>query len=145
MVSPGAVAWAIGTHSRRGRPGIPALRDALAEWMVDGVVLDSELERLMKRLIKRHKLPLMQFHAIIRGYEVDWWVVDTPIVVECDGFEYHDKWRELFEPDRTKRNELAAAGFIVVHVTYKMLKRQPQWVAAMIRNAVERWRNTIRA
>ena len=50
LASPNSLFAAIRMHGRRGRPGVPALRDALADWMVDGKFLDSELERRMKRL-----------------------------------------------------------------------------------------------
>jgi very-short-patch-repair endonuclease len=72
---------------------------ALDSWVIDGHVLDSKLEVLMKRLVKRHRLPPMQFHAVILGYEVDFWVIDPPIVLECDSWEFHDKRRDRYERD----------------------------------------------
>jgi very-short-patch-repair endonuclease len=132
---------AVRVHSRCGRAGVPALRDALADWLADGKLLDSELERLMRRVAKRFRLPPMEFHAIVHGYEVDFLVVGTPIVLECDGWEFHDKRRDRFEGDRRKDAELTAAGFIVVRFTWSTLTRQPQWVASMVTNAVRRWAN----
>ena len=139
MASPNSIVAAIHTHGRRGRPGVPALRDALADWMIDGRFLDSELERRMKKLIKRHKLPAVEFHPVIRGFEIDFRVVGTAILLECDGWEFHDKHRARFEGDRRRRNELTAAGWIVVNFTWSMLTRQPQWVATIIADAVRRW------
>lgn len=138
-VSPSAFQAAIRTHGRRGRPGVPALRAALADWLADGKALDSELERRMRRLVKRYRLPAVEFHPVICGHEVDFRVVGTPIVLECDGWEWHDKRREKFERSRRQDLELTAAGFITVRFTWTMLRRQPQWVAAMIRRAVARW------
>jgi hypothetical protein len=94
-----ALRAAVRVHGRRGRPGVPALRAALDSWVIDGHVLDSKLEVLMKRLVKRHRLPPMQFHAVILGYEVDFWVIDPPIVLECDSWEFHDKRRDRYERD----------------------------------------------
>ena len=65
LASPNSILTAIRMHGRRGRPGVPALREALEDWMVDGKFLDSELERRMKRLVKRHKLPSIEFHPTI--------------------------------------------------------------------------------
>lgn len=141
LVPANQVAAAVRVHSRRGRPGVPAFRDALEDWLADGRMLDSELELLMRRVAKRHHLPTMEFHAVIHDYEVDFWVVGTPIVLECDGWEFHDKRRDRFERDRRRDAELAA-GYIVVHFTWSMLKRQPQWVASMVINAVRRWSGT---
>ena len=113
-----------------------------ADWLADGKLLDSELERRMKRLAKRYRLPAMRFHALILGFEVDFWVIDTPIVLECDSWEFHDKRRRKFEYDRQRNAELTAAGYIVVHFTWTMLTRQPQWVATIVRDAVARWSNS---
>jgi hypothetical protein len=60
-------------------------------------------------------------------------------VLECGGWEFHDKRRRKFEDDRRRRAELTVAGYIVVHFMWTMLKRQPQWVAATIRGAISRW------
>jgi very-short-patch-repair endonuclease len=118
---------------------VPALRAALDNWVIDGHVLDSKLEVLMKRLIKRYHLPPIQFHAVILGYEVDFWVIDTPIVLECDSWEFHDKRRDRYERDRERDAELTAAGYSTVRFTYSKLTRQPQWVATQIRLAIDRW------
>jgi very-short-patch-repair endonuclease len=142
LVSASSLEAAIAVHARRGRPGVPALREALADWTADGKLLASDLERLLKRLIKRYKLPAVEFHKPILDYEVDAWIIGTPVVLECDGWEFHDKRRRKFEDDRRRRAELTVAGYIVVHFTWTMLKRQPQWVAAMIRGAIARWSGT---
>lgn len=140
LASPNSLATAVGMHSRRGRPGVPAFREALDDWLVEGKCLDSELERRMKNLVKRAGLPPIEFHpAPILGYEVDFHVTGTPIVLECDGWEFHDKRRAKFERDRRQDAELTAAGYITVRFTWTMLTRQPQWVASMIGNAVRRW------
>ena len=118
---------------------MPALRAALDDWLFDGAALDSELERRMKRLAKRYRLPPMIHHAVICGHEVDFLVVGTPIVLECDGWEWHDKRRIKFEGDRFRGVELTAAGYIIVRFTWTMLTRQPQWVATKVIEAVRRW------
>ena len=72
----------------------------------------------MKRLVKRYRLPPMQFHAVILGYEVDFSVIDTPIVLEWDGWEFHDKRRIRYERDHERDVELTAAGYVTVRFTY---------------------------
>jgi very-short-patch-repair endonuclease len=118
---------------------VPALREALADWMIEGKFLDSELERRLKKLVKRYRLPTIEFHPMVLGYEIDFRIVGTAILLECDGWEYHDRQRAAFERDRHRRNELTAAGWIVVNFTWSMLTRQPQWVATIITNAVAKW------
>jgi very-short-patch-repair endonuclease len=139
VASPAALRWALESHARRGRPGMRALRGALDDWLFDGTALDSELERRMKRLAKRFRLPPMVFHAVIDGYEVDFLIEGTPIVLECDSWEFHDKRRHKFERDRRRRVDLTAAGWVVVPFTWRMLTRHPQWVATRVVEAVRRW------
>lgn len=136
LASGAALYWATRAHSRHGRHGVVALRDALHDWLVDGKVLDSELEREMNKARRRHGLPAMTFHAICAGYEVDWLVDGTMVVIECDSLEYHDKRREDFERDRKKKADLAAAGYRVVPITWRQLTRQPKWVASAVLSAV---------
>jgi very-short-patch-repair endonuclease len=139
VASPAALRWALEVHSRRGRGGVGALRAALDDWLFDGNALDSELERRMKRLAKRYCLPPMIHHAVICGHEVDFHIAGTPIVLECDGWEWHDKRRLKFERDRFRGVELTAAGYITVRFTWTMLTRQPQWVATKVIEAVRQW------
>ena len=52
LASPAALSRRpIDRHARRGRPGVPALRDALDEWVLDGKPVDSVLEPAMRRLL----------------------------------------------------------------------------------------------
>ena len=69
----------------------PAFRRALDEWVIDGKAVNSKLESAMRRLFQRYGLPPYEFHAIAGPYEVDFRIVGTPIVLECDGWEFHAK------------------------------------------------------
>ena len=90
---------------------MPALRAALDDWVLDGKPVDSVLETGDARGCSRdHGLPPVRFHAVIGGYEVDFWIVDSPIVLECDGWDSHGRDRDQFERDRVRDAELAAAG-----------------------------------
>jgi len=129
-------------HSQRGRPGIPALRDAIDAWSIDAKPADSILETAMLRLITRHSLAPVVFHPIIEGYEVDFRVIDTPVILECDGWVYHGVDRVGFERDRWRDAELIAAGWIVVRFTYRAVTLTPGAVARRIRAATERWTDT---
>jgi very-short-patch-repair endonuclease len=118
---------------------VPAFRRALDAWLIDGRVADSVLERTMNRLLHRHALPPAQFHAVIAGYEVDFWIIGTPIVLECDGWATHGRDRRQFERDRQRDAELTGLGYITVRFTYARLVRQPQWVVDKVRRALARW------
>lgn len=135
----GALEVAAGDHARRGRPGIPALRRAVDDWTIDGKPADSVLEAAMARLIQRFGLAPVEFHPTVEGYEVDFRVVDSPVILECDGWAHHGLDRAGFERDRERDADLVGAGWIVIRFTYRAVTTAPHSVARRIRAAAERW------
>ena len=134
-----AIETALQQHARRGRHGVTALRSALDDWAVDGKPADSVLEPAMRRLVSRYGLPPVEFHPIVGGREVDFRVVGTPIVIECDGWAYHGRSRHNFERDRAMDAEFAARGWIVVRFTYRRITGRPGEVARVIARTIARW------
>jgi Protein of unknown function (DUF559) len=139
LASPRALRTAIDVHSRCGRHGVPAFRAALEDWVLDGKPVDGILEPMMRRVLKRFGLPPAQFHAWIAGHEVDFLFPGTPVVLECDGWETHGRNRVRFEHDRERNAIVTAAGFVIVHFTYRQLARHPEGVAKRIRANLARW------
>ena len=139
LASPVALRNAVDVHARRGRHGVPAFREALDEWVIDGKPVDSVLEPAMRRLRQAHRLPPMEFHAVICGYEVDFWIVASPVVLECDGWDTHGRNRAQFERDRIRDAHLATEGYITVRFTYRQLTQRPAHTADRIRGVVRRW------
>jgi very-short-patch-repair endonuclease len=134
-----AVRSAIIRHSKRGRRGIVSIRRACEEINIDGVASDSRLEVVMRRLLAQFRLPPALFHARIEGYEVDFWIVDTPVIIECDGWQYHGLNRDQFELDRARDAALLAAGYVVVRVTWRQLHDEPAAVARRLRGVLATW------
>jgi very-short-patch-repair endonuclease len=93
----------------------------------------------MYRLVERHDLPALEFHPIIEGWELDFRVVGTPVLLECDGWAHHGLDREQFERDRERDAVLSAAGWIVLRFTYRAITRQPVRTARHIKDTVARW------
>ena len=139
LASPRALRAAVDVHARRGRHGVPALRAALDDWELDGKPVDSILEPMMRRVLIRFGLPTAQFHAIVAGYEVDFLFPGTVVVLECDGWGTHGLDRNQFEFDRQRNAVVTAAGYVIVHFTYRQLARHPEGVAKRIRANLERW------
>jgi very-short-patch-repair endonuclease len=137
-----ALEAAANTHSRQGRPGIPALRDAIDEWAIDDKPADSILEMAMARLIRRHHLMPVVFHPVIEGHEVDFRVIDTPVILECDGWAHHGLDRRGFERERDRDADLVAAGWVIVRFTYRAITLTPAAVARRVRAATDRWITT---
>ena len=126
-------------HAGTGRRGVVALRNAIDEWSIDAKPADSTLEAAMARLIHRYRLPPVRFHPVIEGWEVDFHVVDSPVILECDGWVFHGLDRSKFERDRIRDAELVAAGWIVVRFTYRSITTTPGRTARTDPKAVARW------
>ena len=126
-------------HARRGRSGVGALRAAVDQWSIDQKPADSLLETAVRRLITRYRLPAVEFHPIICGHEIDFRVIGTPVLLECDGWAFHGLQRETFERDRRRDAELIAEGWIVVRFTYRAVTTTPGATADRIAAAVARW------
>jgi very-short-patch-repair endonuclease len=139
LASLGAIEAAVADHSRPGRSGVVALRDVIADWSIDQKPADSVLEAVMARLIATRGLPPVEFHPVIEGHEVDFRVIGTPVILECDGWSYHGLDRTGFERDRDRDAGLIAAGWIVVRFTYRAIVSRPGATAQRIRAAVDRW------
>lgn len=137
FASPTALMKAARVHSRQGRAGVPALRDALAEWIVDGKPADSKLEPKMRRLLSDFGLPPAQFHAWIAGHEVDFWIVDTRVVLECDGWDAHGKTRRQFERTNDRNSDLIARGYLPIPFTWHQLTKRRALIAQRIRDGLE--------
>jgi hypothetical protein len=69
--------------------------------VLDGKPVDSVLEPAMRQLLDRFGLPTAEFHPIIAGFEVDFRIVDSPIVLECDGWATHGLDKAQLEKDRS--------------------------------------------
>jgi very-short-patch-repair endonuclease len=126
-------------HSEHGRAGIVALRNAVDAWAIDRKPADSLLEATMQRLVVRYRLPPVEFHPVIGGFEVDFRVIGTRVLLECDGWAYHGLQRDTFERDRERDATLIADGWIVIRFTYRAITSRPADTARRIAAAVARW------
>jgi hypothetical protein len=139
LASPVALRTAVDVHARRGRHGVPAFREALEDWVLDGKPVDSILEPAMRKLVAKYGLPPVEFHPIVCGYEVDFRILDSPIILECDGWDSHGRNRRRFEKDRVRDGDLTAMGNIVLRFTYRGITRHAAREADRIRRNVRRW------
>jgi very-short-patch-repair endonuclease len=63
------------------------------------------------------------------------------VALEADSFEFHGSRRD-FAADCRRYDELVAAGWLVLRITYEQVLGDPGWVFATIRRAMERPRST---
>jgi very-short-patch-repair endonuclease len=139
FVTPGAVLATLERHRDHGRAGVTALDRALRDWTMNVKPPDSVLEEAMNALVLRFALPPVKFHELIEGYEVDFLVADSPIVIECDGWATHGLLRDTFESDRERDADLLGAGYMVVRFTWRQIRRRPASVARRLRAVIGRF------
>jgi very-short-patch-repair endonuclease len=120
----------------KGRVGGPLLA-ALLEHRGKPTITRSQAEERMLELIRAADFPPHETNARVNGYEVDFLWRPQRVIVEIDGYVYHST-RSAFERDRAKDAALAAAGFLVVRITWLQMERQPYVVVARLAQALAR-------
>jgi very-short-patch-repair endonuclease len=134
LVAP-AAAWAVvERHSIHGRHGVVALRNALEDWRLGEKPPDSVLEVHMRALIDRFNLPDVDFHPCVEGFEVDFRIAGTRLLIECDGWKWHGASRDRVEHDYERDALLGRRGWVVRRFSWQQIRRRPAWVAATIRD-----------
>jgi very-short-patch-repair endonuclease len=135
LVIPTAAAAVLDRMSVRGRPGLGPLRAALDDWPSLVAEPDSELEVIIGRLLRDANLQGFGFHPLIEGFEVDFAHCARRVILEADGFEFHSS-RAAFENDRLRDATLAAAGWLVVRVTWWQVTEHPGEVIDRLRRTL---------
>ena len=130
-------------HSRRGRTGCGAFRDALDERCGDDPVPLSAWSRMVADLLVDAGLarPAME-HRVndARGAflaQVDLAYPSHRLAVELDSKRWHLN-SVSFEQDPRRRNDLAAAGWTVLTFTWNDYKERPQALCAAVARILDR-------
>jgi very-short-patch-repair endonuclease len=122
-----------------GRHGIALIR-ALLEAREEIGVPQSVLETKMLRTLKHARLPRPVLQHQVRDGNRTIAVVDFAfpsqlVAVETDGYRWHSG-RVRWQNDRTRRNQLTALGWKIIHVTWDELRDQPKAVTENIRRTL---------
>jgi very-short-patch-repair endonuclease len=116
-----------------GRAGNTALRKLVAG-IEPGA--DAESERILHRLLRRAGITgwVPQYRVrLASGFAfIDIAFPDQRLAIEVDGRRPHGKDAEQFESDRTRQNELIAAGWRVLRFTWRNLRDDPDGVLRKI-------------
>jgi very-short-patch-repair endonuclease len=97
----------------------------------------SDGERRLRKLIRVARLPAPIVNARAAGFEVDFLWPDQRVVVEVQGYRYHQH-RGAFERDHRRAMALENAGYHVIRITWRQLVEDPLAVVAQIARALER-------
>lgn len=124
----------------RWTPGVEAYAWAIEEARLGLRAPDSDLEARCARVFRRAGLEHWVFHELIIGYEVDFCFPAERVVVEVDGWTVHGADRERWDRGIDRDLDLEAAGWHVIHLTWRMITREPERAARRLRAALERQR-----
>jgi very-short-patch-repair endonuclease len=109
--------------------GIGLLRAIVDELEGGKAPTESELESRVSELLERANLPpAIRQQPLVAGGRVrrlDFHLKGTPVVIECDGYEYHSS-PAAFARDRERNNALLARGFKVLHWTWSDVCTKPE-------------------
>ena len=95
----------------------------------------SKAERLLRALITKAGLPQPLTNREIEGRERDFVWPQHRLVVEFDGWTHHGT-RGAFENDRKRDQELAAAGWRTMRITWRQLTQEPEALVARLARAL---------
>jgi very-short-patch-repair endonuclease len=120
----------------RGRRGVAILRDLLVERTPGEAPTQSDLEDLLRDVVRDfqlpHPVPQFEVHLGSVAIHVDFAYPDRYLAIECDGFAHHAD-RVAFDQDRERDIELQARGWRVLRFTWAKLRYEPDYVARQIR------------
>lgn len=123
---------ALDRHPRR--PGTPRLK-ALLDPARPSADTWSRAERRLLELIRRSRLPLPEANVSLGRYTPDLLWRQPRVIVEYDSIDVHSG-PGAFHSDRDRHNDLTAAGYHVIHVTWRQLGERPEqvlvWIAAAL-------------
>jgi len=114
--------------------GIATFRQLIG--MEEGFSRSRAEDRLFK-LVAQHRLPKPLRNSKVAGIEVDFVWPDQRLVVEVDGYRFHDTYSR-FENDHGRDVALALADYLVLRFTWKQITRQPRTVITVIRETLAR-------
>ncbi len=95
------------------------------------VTTRSRFERDLIRLLRAAELPLPECDVAVNGHLVDAVWHERRLVLECDGWDFHNG-RRSFESDRRRDQDHLAAGYRTVRVTWRQLHDEPPRIAALL-------------
>jgi hypothetical protein len=99
----------------------------------------SPLEDDFLPFCERHGLPEPVVNTVLHGYEVDALFAEELVVVELDGWPFHNG-RDAFEADRDRDAALLERGIPTVRITRRRLRRTPEREAARLHAILADWR-----
>jgi len=115
-----------------GRPGTPALREALGKYA--GGDARSALEEIIAELCADHGIPRPQENVVVLGEVRDFYWPEARLVVEADSYAWH-RSPDAMADDRQRDVELTLAGIRTLRFTWSQATRRRAYVISALRSA----------
>jgi hypothetical protein len=106
---------------------------------VKGGPTRSDWEDAFPAFCKQYDLPDPILSTWVAGHEADAFWPEERIVIELDGWDFHQD-RESFESDRDRDADRLADGCLTVRITWPRIKMRSATEAARLQRIIERWR-----
>ena len=97
-----------------------------------GAPTRSEFEDRFLTLCEQFGLPSPKVNTVVCGHEVDALFDDAGVIVELDGWDFHQS-RDSFERDRRRDADTLAAGLATIRITWERLAGKPAPEAKRLR------------
>ena len=85
----------------------------------------------MLELIRAARLPAPRTNANVKATRSTSCGPTHRLIVEIDGFAFHST-RQAFERDRARDQQLQAAGYRVLRITWRQIQHQPEALIATL-------------
>jgi hypothetical protein len=100
---------------------------------VDHGFTDSTFEDELRAFCIASNLPIPEFGKYIAGHRCDAVFEDAKLIIECDGWMFHNS-RERFESDRDRDADTLEAGYATIRLTKRRLRDHPDREQTRLRN-----------
>jgi very-short-patch-repair endonuclease len=114
-----------------GRKGTKRVRALLAERRTATDTREG-LERDFADVIRQAGLPIPAYNALIEGFLVDAVWMDRKLIVEIDGYSFHDRTRRSFEEERVRHTHLQLKGWTVIRLTEGQMPDAASVISALL-------------
>ena len=91
----------------------------------------SHFEDDMLPFCARFGLPEPRLNEDLNGHEVDAYFAQARLIVECDGWDFHND-RQAFEDDRERDATMLEHGVATIRITRRRLRSRPEREAARL-------------
>ncbi len=118
-------------------PGCACLGPTLER--MDDAPTRSAFEDAFLVFCERFGLPRPQVNTRVCGYEVDALFAAERLIVELDGWDFHQD-RDAFERDRRRDRDTLAGGFATIRITWERMTTSSDDEAERLRAILERRR-----